>query len=104
MEIGGKNPFSGLNGKSHRRPTVKLQSHNPSELSNEGSSPDPNRIRALTEDLGFKHLRNMLRSASDVREAKVESLRRAVETGAYYVPAERIAEKILAAAFAGEWV
>lgn len=41
------------------------------------------------------HVNDLLQSTPDVREAKVEQIQKDIQTGAYNVKAEKIAEKII---------
>ncbi len=94
MEIDGKNPLAGLNA-SLQRLDVQPQHQKVTRASEESPNSDNDRIELSVRSREIMHLDEMIRSTPDVREAKVEQVRSAIENGTYNVKAEKIAEKIL---------
>jgi negative regulator of flagellin synthesis FlgM len=94
MEIDGNNPLVGLNSNLHRAdlqaPSQKVQK--PSE---DGPSPGNDRIELSVRSREILHLDEMVRSTPDVRVAKVEQVRDAIQNGTYNVKAEKIADKMV---------
>ncbi len=94
MEINSKNTLAGLNpsvqridGQQHAQRSQKTGGENPT------SSSD--RIELSVRGREIQHLNDLIRSTPDIREAKVEQIRNAVESGTYNVKAEKIADKII---------
>ncbi len=94
MEIDGKNPLVGLNA-SLSRLDVQPQHQKVPRTGDESPSSDNDRIELSVRSREIMHLDELIRSTPDVREAKVEQVRSAIESGTYNVKAEKIAEKIL---------
>ncbi|HYK88162.1 MAG TPA: flagellar biosynthesis anti-sigma factor FlgM [Acidobacteriota bacterium] len=94
MEIDGNNPLVGLNANVHR---LDLQQQQQKVQKEGGDSPNPDgdRIELSVRSREIMHLDEMIRSTPDVREAKVEQVRSAIQDGTYNVRAEKIAEKII---------
>jgi negative regulator of flagellin synthesis FlgM len=94
MEINGKNPLTAVSAGVQRldlqQPTQRAQ--RPGEDSPQLGS---DRIELSVRSREINHLDELIRSTPDVREAKVEQIRSAIENGTYNVKAEKIAEKIL---------
>ena len=94
MEIDGKNPLVSLNASVQRLDA--LQQHpKVQKASEESPSSDNDRIELSVRSREIMHLDEMIRSTPDIREAKVEQVRSAVQDGTYNVKAEKIAEKII---------
>lgn len=94
MEIDGKTPLVGLNANLQR---IDVQSQNQRiQKSSEGSPKSENdRIELSVRSLEIQHLDELIRSTPDIREAKVEQIRSAIENGTYNVKAEKIADKLI---------
>jgi negative regulator of flagellin synthesis FlgM len=94
MEIDGKNPLVGLNANLQR---LDVQSqYQRVQKASEGSPRSENdRIELSVRSLEIQHLDELIRSTPDIREAKVEQIRSAIENGTYNVKAEKIAEKLI---------
>jgi negative regulator of flagellin synthesis FlgM len=92
MEINGTNPLIVLNNKVQR-----LDSPQQSErtLKSGGELPDSDRLELSVRSREISHLNDLIQSTPDVREEKVEQIRRELEGGTYNVKAEKIAEKIV---------
>ena len=92
MEINGTNPLIVLN-KSMQR----LESPQQSEQSVKGggANSDSDRLELSIRGREISHLNDLIQSTPDVREAKVDQVRRELESGTYNVKAEKIAEKII---------
>ena len=92
MEINGTNPLIVLN-----KNTQRLESPQTAERSVKGGEahPDSDRLELSVRSLEISHLNDLIQSTPDVREEKVEQIRRELEGGTYNVKAEKIAEKII---------
>jgi negative regulator of flagellin synthesis FlgM len=92
MEINGTNPLIVLNNKVQR-----LETSQPSERALKGGveHPDSDRLEISARSREISHLNELIQSTPDVREEKVEQIRRELEGGTYNVQAEKIAEKII---------
>ena len=95
MEISGKNPLAGLNTSVQRLEEVQ-QPQRDRKTGDKGPNYDVDRVELSVRSREILHLDELIRSTSDIREAKVEQVRSAFETGTYNVNAEKIADKILA--------
>jgi negative regulator of flagellin synthesis FlgM len=94
MEINNKNTLAGLNPGVQR---IDVQQHAQRSHKAGGANPTPgsDRIELSVRGREIQHLNDLIRSTPDIREAKVEQIRNAVESGTYNVKAEKIADKIL---------
>ena len=94
MEINGSNPLVNLNAGLQK---LDLQQQNQrSPKTGEGSSTsDQDRIELSVRSQEIQHLDVLIQSTSDVRDAKVEQVRSAIENGTYNVKAEQVADKII---------
>jgi len=94
MEIDGKNPLNALSPSVQRldlqQPAPRVQ-----KPGDEKPQLSSDRIELSVRSREIQHLDELIRSTPDVREAKVEQIRSAVESGTYNVKAEKIADKIL---------
>jgi negative regulator of flagellin synthesis FlgM len=93
MEINGTNPLIVLDKNVQR-----LESPQPPEKSVKGGGEahsDSDRLELSVRSQEISHLNDLIRSVPDIREAKVEQVRRELENGTYNVKAEKIAEKII---------
>ena len=86
MEINGTNPLIVLN-KSMQR----LESPQQSEQSVKGggANSDSDRLELSIRGREISHLNDLIQSTPDVREAKVDQVRRELESGTYNVKAEK---------------
>jgi negative regulator of flagellin synthesis FlgM len=94
MEIDGKNALVGLN-PNLQRIDVQQQQDRVRKAGEENPKPENDRIELSVRSREVMHLDELIRSTSDIREAKVEQVRNAIENGTYNVKAEKIAEKLL---------
>ena len=94
MEINGKNPLTILNQNVHRLDPQQAQAAKPPKAADEGQRAG-DRIELSVRGREIQHLDELIRSTPDIREAKVEQIRSAIESGTYNVKAEKIADKIL---------
>jgi negative regulator of flagellin synthesis FlgM len=92
MEINGTNPLIGLI-KNVQRLDAPQQSERSQVRSGEHSDSD--RLELSVRSLEISHLEELIRSTPDVRESRVEEVRRDIESGTYTIKAEKIAEKII---------
>jgi len=94
MEINSKNALAGLNA-SVQRIDVQQHAQRSQKAGEESPAPSSDRIELSVQGREIQHLNELIRSTPDIREAKVEQIRNAVESGTYNVKAEKIADKIL---------
>jgi negative regulator of flagellin synthesis FlgM len=92
MEINGKNLLAGLN--------VDRLDYDPRQKRVESSDRDSipagsDRIELSVRGREIQHLDQLIQSTPDVREARIEEVRSALEAGTYNVKAEKIADKII---------
>ncbi len=92
MEINGTNPLICVNNKVQR-----LEGSQQSERAQKsgGEQSDSDRLELSVRSREISHLDELIRSTPDVRESRVEQVRRELESGTYNVKAEKIAEKII---------
>jgi negative regulator of flagellin synthesis FlgM len=95
MEIDGKNTPAGLNPGVQRLDLQTAQTHRTAKPGEAGASPGSDRIELSVRSREIQHVDELISSTPDIREAKVEQIRSAVESGTYNVKAEKIADKIL---------
>ncbi len=96
MEIDGKNPLVNLNAGMQRLDVLQQQQQQKAQKASEQSPGlDSDRIELSVRSREILHLDEMIRSTPDVREAKVDQVRSAIQDGTYNVKAEKIAEKII---------
>jgi negative regulator of flagellin synthesis FlgM len=94
MEINSKNTLAGLN-PSVQRIDVQQHAQRSQKAGAENPTSNSDRIELSVRGREIQHLNDLIRSTPDIREAKVEQIRSAVENGTYNVKAEKIADKIL---------
>ena len=94
MEINSKNALVALNPNVQRL-DAQQQSQRPQKTAEESSSPNLDRIELSTRSREIQHIEELIRSTPDIREARVEQIRSAIQGGTYNVKAEQIADKIL---------
>lgn len=95
MEIDGKSPLVDL---SNRLSRLEIQEQQLQRFHQAGQEPvrsDNDRVEISVRSREVQQLDQLIRSIPDVREARVEQLRQAIENGTYNVRAEQVAEKIL---------
>ena len=93
MEINGNNPLIGL--KSNVRQLDGTQRSTQTGKSESDRSSGSDKLELSVQGRNVQHLDDLIRSAPDIREAKVEQISRDLQTGTYNVKAEKIAEKII---------
>jgi negative regulator of flagellin synthesis FlgM len=93
MEINGTNPLIGskTNVERLRAPEQSGQA----QKNNVGQNPDSDRLELSVRSREISHLDELIRSTPDVRELRVEQIRRDLNAGTYNVKAEKIAEKMI---------
>ncbi len=94
MEINGKNPVA-LNASISRLDVPHPQNARGDKKAEEAALLDSDRIELSVRGREIQHLDEMIRSTPDVRQARIEQVRQALENGTYNVKAEMIAEKIV---------
>jgi negative regulator of flagellin synthesis FlgM len=92
MEINGTNPLIGLNKNVQR-----LDSPQQPERAQEsgGGHSDSDRLELSVRSREISHLEDLIRSTPDIRQSKVDQVRKDIESGTYNIKAEKIAEKII---------
>jgi negative regulator of flagellin synthesis FlgM len=100
MEIDGKNPLANLN--STQRIDVPQQSRRMQKPGEGAPLNDSDRIELSVRGREIQHLDKLIQSTPDVRDAKVEQIRSAIESGTYNVKAEKIADKFLSGSLIDE--
>ncbi|MBN2244032.1 MAG: flagellar biosynthesis anti-sigma factor FlgM [Acidobacteria bacterium] len=93
MEINGNNPLIGL--KNNVRQLDGSQQHAQAQKSECDRGFGSDRLELSVRSRKVQHLDDWIRSAPDIREAKVEEISRDLHRGTYNVKAEKIAEKII---------
>jgi negative regulator of flagellin synthesis FlgM len=95
MEINGKNPLAGMAATIHRLDAHEPQGQRPQKTGMEGAKPGSDRIELSIRSREIQQLDPLIQATPDIRTAKVEQIRSAVESGTYNVRAEMIADKII---------
>ena len=98
MEIDGKNSLASLNSNLHAinsQTNAQTQQQKVQKTSEESPSVRDDRMEFSVRSREISHLDEMIRQTPDIREAKVEQVRSAIQNGTYNVKAEKIAEKII---------
>ena len=93
MEINGNNPLIGL--KDNVRQLDGTQKSAQTEKSNSDRSFSSDKLELSIQSREVLHLDDLIRSAPDIRDVKVEQITRDLHNGTYNVKAEKIAEKII---------
>ena len=92
MEINGTNPLIGLN-----KDVQRLDSPQQPERAQAtgGGQTDSDRLELSVRSREISHLEDLIRSTPDIRQSKVDQVRKDIESGTYNIKAEKIAEKII---------
>ncbi len=92
MEINRTNPLIVSNKNMQR-----LESPQKTEQSvkSGGAPSETDRLELSIRGREISHLNDLIQSTPDVRENRIEQVRRELENGTYNVKAEKIAEKII---------
>ena len=93
MEINGNNPLIGLKSNVRQLDGTQRSVHTGKSGNDPCSGSD--KLELSVQSRNVQHLDDLIRSAPDIREAKVEQISRELQTGTYNVKAEKIAEKII---------
>jgi negative regulator of flagellin synthesis FlgM len=95
MEINGKSPLVDLSTRLHSLDGQDQHTDQARKAGKESVRPMSDRIELSVRSRELLHLDELIRSIPEVREAKVDQVRQAIESGTYNVRAEQVAEKIL---------
>jgi negative regulator of flagellin synthesis FlgM len=95
MEIDGKSPLIDLGNRLTRLEIQEQQAQRFVRSGQESVKSESDRVELSVRSREFQHLDELIQSIPDVREAKVEQIRKAIESGTYNVRAEQVADKIL---------
>jgi negative regulator of flagellin synthesis FlgM len=93
MEMKVLNPLIGSNTNVQRLESPQQSER--TQKSDGGQNLDSDRLELSVQSREISHFDELVRSTPDVRENKIEQVRRDIEAGTYNVKAEKIAEKIL---------
>ncbi len=94
MEINGNKPLVDLSA-SLQQLDLQQQNQRSPKTGEENPVSEKDRIELSVRGREIQHIDSLIRSTPDVRDAKVEQVRSAIENGTYNVKAEKIADKIL---------
>lgn len=92
MEINGTSPLIVLNNGMQR---VESPQKTEQSVKSGGAYSETDRLELSVRGREIAHLNELIQSVPDVREQKIEQIRRELENGTYNVKAEKIAEKII---------
>ena len=92
MEINGTNPLIILSKDLQRLDSAQQPERTRKDS---GEQSDSDRLELSVRSREISHLDELIRSTPDIREERVEEVRRSIENGTYNVKAEKIAEKII---------
>ncbi len=92
MEINGTNPLIVSKNGVQR---LESSQHSERALKSGGEQPVSDRVELSNRSREIAHLNELIQSTPDIREGRVEEIRRELESGTYNVKAEKIAAKIL---------
>ncbi len=93
--IDKKSPLIGLGTRANRVELQEQQSQRVQKTDRDKMVAGPNRIELLLCGREIRHLNALIESTPDIREVRVEQIRRSIENGTYNVRAEQVADKIL---------
>jgi len=96
MEINGKSPVTGMTPRVELTDLNKSKNPAAHKPVAENARSDSDRIELSIQSRSIQNLDEMIRSTPDTRDARIEELRLAIQSGTYNVKAEKIADKILA--------
>jgi negative regulator of flagellin synthesis FlgM len=91
MEINGSNPLIGLTKDVQRLDSAQQSTR----ARNNAGDSESDRLELSNRSLEISHLNDLIQSTPDIREARVEQVRKSIESGTYNIKAEKIAEKII---------
>jgi negative regulator of flagellin synthesis FlgM len=95
MEINSKSPLVDLSTRLDR---IDIQDQMRQKFQKAGQDAeiyDPDRVELSVQSRKIQHLDELIRATPDVRDDRVEQVRRSIENGTYNVKAEQVADKIL---------
>ncbi len=95
MEIDGKSPLLDLSTRLSGLDNLDQPARKMLKAGQESVRLNSDRVELSVRSQELQHLDEIIQSIPDVREAKVEQLRLAVQSGTYNVRAEQVADKIL---------
>ncbi len=95
MEIDGKSHLIDLGTRVSRLEVQEQQAQRVRKEVREAAEERADRIELSVRSRELLQLDKLIQSVPDVREAKVEQVRRSIENSTYNVRAERVADKIL---------
>jgi len=92
MEINGTNPLI-VSKKGVQRPDAPKPAER--TLKGNGEVTASDRLELSDRSLEIAHLNDLIQSTSDVRQSRIDQVRREIESGTYNVKADKIAEKLV---------
>jgi len=102
MEINGKQPLVSLDSGVQRLDTLQKAAPRTSKADFENQGRASDRVELSIRGLQFQHFEELVRAVPDIREAKVEQIRNAIQAGTYNVKGEQVADKILSGSLIDE--
>jgi len=95
MEINGKSPLVDLSTRLDRIDIQDQLAQRFQKADRDAEIHDPDRVELSVQSRKIQHIDELIRATPDVREDRVEQVRRSIENGTYNVKAEQVADKIL---------
>jgi len=92
MEINGSNPSLGLN---HDRTPLEVSPQSAQEEKDGSAHSNWDRLKLSFRSREIANIDELIRLTPDVRESKIEQVRKQLGDGTYDVKVEKIAEKII---------
>ncbi|NWG13345.1 MAG: flagellar biosynthesis anti-sigma factor FlgM [Acidobacteria bacterium] len=102
MEVNVKQPLVNLESAVHRMDTHQKAVPRAAEAGSEDPGFGPDRVELSVRGLQYQHLEELLHATPEIREAKVEQIRNAIQSGTYNVRGEQIAENIISGSLIDE--
>jgi negative regulator of flagellin synthesis FlgM len=102
MEIDGKSPLVDLSARLSRLEIQEQQPQRSQKAIQEPVRSESDRVEISVRTREFQRLDELIQSIPDVREARIEQIRQAIENGTYNVRAEQVAERIIGGALIDE--
>jgi len=102
MEINGKQPLASLESMVQRLEGQQNLNSRAVRPDTENRGLEADRLELSVRGLQVQHLDQLIRSTPDIREARVEEIRSAIQAGTYNVRGEQIAGKIISGSLVDE--
>ncbi len=102
MEINSKQPLVMLDSAVHRLDPQQKAAQRAVPSGGDNPGVDADRVELSVRGIQIQNLEALIQATPDVRDAKVEAVRNAVQAGTYNVKGEQIAEKIISGSLVDE--